>query len=393
MAEKPGSVAIYGLSTEGYAIACALASLKRSTIIIDENLHMAMELKPEVASAYPSVKTLIEGEPLLALKSVDTSLSQSEYIFFTPKIRRPSSEVETEIGARLKEVSKYISKGSTLIYGLPTGIGGNLSVLSVIEKVSGLKLGDDFDYVYAPLTPGEKRLSVLGTMMTKRQKRLLEFLASISIKAPTPLSLSSAELLYSKSVSSKYVTIASEFEFQKKMMSREERSKMKKTTFKEFYVDDLCENLLDLKLLVSSVETGEPILYLASGSLKSVDGYIRYLIDELRSILRDKELKASKTRVMLVWTRDEFEMRGDKGHVIDDLVERLHDYIGDIMNVNMFEASAAQGLPLSAEKTNVIIACSQLDFKTLTSGASKLRAFSDNILLLKANLLVERFQR
>ncbi len=390
MTEKSTSVAIYGLSTEGYSIACALASMKRSTVIIDENLHMAMELKPEVASTYSSVKALVEGEPLLALKSVDASVSQSEYVFFAPKIRRSSSEAEAEIGGRLKDVARYISKGSILIYGLPTGIGGNLSILSVIEKVSGLKPGDDFEYLYAPLSPAGKALSVLGAMTSKLQKRTLEFLTSISMKPPAPVSISTAELLHSKSVISKYLSITSEFEFQKKMGS-EKRPRAKKTAFKEYYVDDLCENLLDLRLLVTSVETGEPILYLASGCLKSAEGYVRFLVDEIRNVLKEKELKASKSRIILVWTRDEFGIRGDKGQMIDDLVERLHDYIGDIVNVNLSDGSTATNLPLSTEKTNVIITCSRLDFKSLTSGTSKLRAFSNNNLLLKANLSVERF--
>ena len=53
-------------------------------------------------------------------------------------------------------------------------------------------------------------------------------------------------------------------------------------------------------------------MYLINGSMKGLDGYIKRLIDETRLILKKNELKASRTKILLLWTLDQHEMKGEK---------------------------------------------------------------------------------
>ena len=58
-------VVVYGLSTEGYSIACQMAIKGADVFIVDESAHMAISLKSEIAKTYPNVASLKEDEPLL----------------------------------------------------------------------------------------------------------------------------------------------------------------------------------------------------------------------------------------------------------------------------------------------------------------------------------------
>jgi UDP-N-acetylmuramoylalanine-D-glutamate ligase len=62
---------IYGLSTEGYRIASSLAIRGMKVSLVDEASRMAITLKPEIASSYPNVSSLMDDEPLLELEPID----------------------------------------------------------------------------------------------------------------------------------------------------------------------------------------------------------------------------------------------------------------------------------------------------------------------------------
>ena len=50
------SVAVYGLSTEGYRIASSIAINGSKVSLIDESVRMAILLKPDIARTYPNVE-------------------------------------------------------------------------------------------------------------------------------------------------------------------------------------------------------------------------------------------------------------------------------------------------------------------------------------------------
>ena len=83
----------------------------------------------------------------------------------------------------------------------------------------------------------------------------------------------------------------------------------------------MTNGLYDLRSLGTSIEGAGTMMYLVNGSIKGIDGYVKRLIDEIRSTLKKNELKASRTKVVLLWTLDSYEMRGDKVEMLNSLLQ------------------------------------------------------------------------
>ena len=115
-----------------------------------------------------------------------------------------------------------------------------------------------------------------------------------------------------------------------------------------------------------------------NGSLKGVDGYIKKLIDEIRLVLKRNELKASRTKILLLWSLDAYEMKGEKHEKLSELETKLKDYIGDVESIQNPQDIFAN------DKTIIIVACSELDYKSI----SKIKKDNDYI-IIKANPLCE----
>ena len=79
-------VVIYGLSTEGYSLACQIALNGGDVQIIDESTPSAISIKQDIAKSYPSVQALKDDEPLLAMTSIDAAISKAQVLVFAPRI-------------------------------------------------------------------------------------------------------------------------------------------------------------------------------------------------------------------------------------------------------------------------------------------------------------------
>ena len=78
------------------------------------------------------------------------------------------------------------------------------------------------------------------------------------------------------------------------------------------------------------------------------------MVDETRSQLKTREIKASRTKVTILWTIDNHEIRGDKTIIRELLESKLRDYIAEV------EIQEAENyVPNSLN--NIIIACSNFD--------------------------------
>ena len=69
-------VVVYGLSTEGYSLACKMAMKGVDVHIIDESNASAISLKSETAKTYPSVESFKADEPLLSMQPIDVAFYQ-----------------------------------------------------------------------------------------------------------------------------------------------------------------------------------------------------------------------------------------------------------------------------------------------------------------------------
>lgn len=369
-------VVVYGLSTEGYEIACQMAIKGSNVFIIDESSQSAISLKAEIAKTYPNVSSLKEDEPLLAMEPIDVAVSKSQYLFFAPRIRKTGQETKTEVHSKFKDVASSLKKGSSVIYTLPTGIGGNAENVSLLEHVTGLEVGKSVHYYYYPLGGGNPAPKIIGSYGGKKDAALGALLGN---KKEIPfVGIPSSEHFHAINVLSRFSSLCSIIEVCKFAQDDNSKADLQSDDFQNIFLDDMVNGLYDLRSLGTSFEGANTLMYIINGSLKGIDGYIKRLIDEIRSTLKKNDLKASRTKIAISWSLDQHEMRGDKIEMLQNLITKLRDYIGDV------EAHDDPNLDLfHNDKTTILVICSKSDFESL-------RKKQDNdLIIIKANPLCE----
>ncbi|HVD07563.1 MAG TPA: hypothetical protein VNB67_03885, partial [Nitrososphaeraceae archaeon] len=120
-----------------------------------------------------------------------------------------------------------------------------------------------------------------------------------------------------------------------------------------------------------------PLTLLVKGNIATVDNYIKHLTEQIKIILKRFELKASKTKVIISWTFDPNEMRGDRLEIISRLESRLKDYVGDV------ERSDSIFDFYSSEKKLIVLSCSKTDFEKLNKNNP-----NSEIIIVKATPLL-----
>ena len=374
-------VVVYGLSTEGYALASQMAIKGADVYIIDESTPSAISLKAEIAKTYPNVSSLKEDEPLLSMEPIDVAISKSQYLFFTPRIRKTGQDIKTEIHSKFKDAVTSLKKNSSVIFTLPTGFGGNNENISLLEHVTGFQTGKNISYFYYPLEDLNQQPKIIGSFNGKEDS-VLSGLLTTSKKEKSFVALSSSEHFHAIDVLSRFSSLCSVLEVCKYAQDKITKNDLSSNDFQEIFLDNMINSLFDLKSLGSSFEGSNSLMYLINGSVKGIDGYIKRLIDEIRGTLKKNDLKASRTKIALSWTLDQHAMRGDKIEMLQNLTSRLRDYIGDVEayedpDFNLFHS----------DKTTIIVACSQSDFDNIEKTKK-----DSNLIIVKANPLCETLQ-
>jgi len=374
-------VVVYGLSTEGYAIASQMAIKGADVFIIDESTPSAISLKAEIAKTYPNVSSLKEDEPLLAMEPIDVAISKAQYLFFTPRIRKTGQDIKTEIHSKFKDAVTSLKKNSSVIFTLATGFGGNNENISLLEHVTGLKAGKNISYFYYPLEDLNQQPKIIGSFNGK-EDLVLSNLLTVNKKEKKFVAISSSEHFHAIDTLSRFSSLCSILEVCKYAHDEITKNDLSSNDFQEIFLDNMINGLFDLKALGSSFEGSNSLMYLINGSVKGIDGYIKRLIDEIRGTLKKNDLKASRTKIALSWTLDQHAMRGDKIEMLQNLTSRLRDYIGDVEayedpDFNLFHS----------DKTTIIVACSQSDFDNIEKTKK-----DSNLIIVKANPLCETLQ-
>jgi hypothetical protein len=374
-------IVVYGLSTEGYAIACQMAMKGADVYIIDESNPSAISLKAEIAKIYPNVTSLKEDEPLLAMEPIDVAISKAQYLFFTPRVRKTGQDIKTEVHSKFKDATSSLKKNSSVVYTLPTGFGGNNENISLLEHVTGLEIGKQISYFYYPLEDLTQQPKTIGSFNGKEDQKLAELLAT-GKKEKKFVAISSSEHFHAINVLSRFSSLCSILEVCKYAQDDITKNDLSSDDFQEIFLDDMVTGLYDLKSLGSSFEGANTLMYLINGSVKGIDGYIKRLIDEIRATLKKNDLKASRTKIAISWTLDQHAMRGDKIEMLQNLTSRLRDYIGDV------EAYEDPHLDLfHSDKTTIVVACSKSDFENIEKNKK-----DSSLIIVKANPLCETIQ-
>ena len=368
-------VAMYGLTSEAYRVAATLVDRAQVTIV-DETLQMAMDIDPAFMKKNPNLQEVMAEEPLLSFKPLEQVLGEAQVVFFTPRLRRPSDETLVEAGSKLRDLARYLSKGVTLVNSLPTGPGGNSDNIMLTEKQTGLQVGSTLTYSYMPLRPGEFKPAVVSAagLAEKGALQTLGF-------TPNSQNVFSAELEYASSVMETAVASVTEIELARR--AREAKVTLQRSS--GVYMDEFSKYLYELKAIQASEETGESISYLAGATLKSFDNYIRYAVDETREVLKEKQLKASRTKISLIWNLDKYEMRGERLQVAESIQQRLRDYVTDVDLVSRSKGRGGAEL-LDPLKHNVVIVCSKEDWDLMKQAKREQRSVETTVLLATPSL-------
>jgi len=369
-------VVFYGLSTEGYYLASQMVINGAEVRIIDESSSSAILLNPEIAKTYPNVKSLREDEPLLSMEPSNIAISKAEYLFFTPRIRKTGDDLKTEINSKFKAAIGGLKEGTSIINCLPTGFNGNNDNISFLKHITGFEAGKSISYFYFPVQDLNKIPEVVGSLKKTSEKKVLSLL-KIDKKERKLVDISSAEYLHAINTIQRFSSLCSILEVCK-FVKNDTKHSVLFNNFRNIYLDDMITGLYDLRTLGSSFESSQTLMYLINGSVRGITGYIKRLIDAIRITLKKNELKAARTKIVLSWTLDANEMRGDRIEILNTIASKLRDYIGDI------ETSAGAADLFQHDKTTIIIACSNFDYNEIMKSQKE-----EDIFVIKANPLCE----
>jgi len=369
-------VVFFGLSTEGYSLASQMVINGADVQIIDESNATAISLKPETAKTYTNVTSLREDEPLLGMEPSNVAISKAKYLFFTPRIRKTGQDLKTEVNSKFKDAMGALQKNSSVINCLATGFGGNNENISLLKHITGFEVGKSISYFYFPLHDLNKTPEAIGSLKKTDEKNLLSLL-KIDKKEKKFVNISSAEYLHAINTIQRFSCLCSILEVCK-FVKNDTKHTALFNDFKNIYLDDMVTGLYDLHMLGSSFESAQTLMYLINGSVRGISGYIKRLIDTIRITLKKNDLKASKTKIVLSWTLDANEMRGDKIEMLNTIASKLRDYIGDI------ETSTGSVDLFHHDKVTIVVACSSSDYKAINEIEK-----GKDIFVIKANPLCE----
>jgi len=369
-------IVFFGLSTEGYSLANQMVINGADVQIIDESNATAISLKPETAKTYTNVISLREDEPLLGMEPSNVAISKAKYLFFTPRIRKIGQDLKTEVNSKFKDAVAELKKGSSVINCLPTGFNGNNENISLLKHITGFEAGKLISYFYFPIHDLNKIPEAIGSLKKPDEKNLLSLL-KIDKKEKKFVDISLAEYLHAINTIQRFSSLCSILEVCK-FVKTDTKHTVLFNDFKNIYLDDMITGLYDLHMLGSSFESAQTLMYLINGSIRGISGYIKRLIDAIRITLKKNELKASKTKIVLSWTLDTNEMRGDKIEMLNNIASKLRDYIGDV------ETSTGSLELFHHDKVTIVVACSDSDYKEINESQK-----GEDVFVIKANPLCE----
>ena len=372
-------VVVFGLSTEGYNIACKMALNGADVQIIDESTPSAISIKKDIAKTYPTVQAIKDDEPLLSMTPIDVAISKAQFLFFVPILRKTGQDSKIEITSKFKEAVANLKKGSSLVYCLGTGFGGNSENMSLLEHVTGNKVGKNISYYYYPLSPNNELPDYVGANSIKSDEKLQSLLSNE--EKLEFIGIPSSEYFHAINILKQFSVLTSILEICKFAKDKVSKSDLTTNELGEIFLDNMINGLFDLRSLSLSFEGANTLMYIINGSVKGIDSYIKRLIDEIRLVLKKNDLKASRTKILLLWTLDQHQMKGDKIEILQTLITKLQDYIGDVESIespfDFFEN----------EKTTIVVACSKSDYEYAQKNNK-----DNELIVIKANPLCELSQ-
>ena len=132
---------------------------------------------------------------------MDVAIKMASYVFFCPKVRKTGQDVRADISSKLREVVRSIGQGTSIVFTLPTGVGGNTENIALIEHLTGFVVGTDIYYYYMPITSlselSQPDLLVGSSSTNRKDPNLLELIHDLPEKEDSNIvDIYSAELAH-----------------------------------------------------------------------------------------------------------------------------------------------------------------------------------------------------
>jgi hypothetical protein len=345
-------------------------------------------LTDKIVKEYPNIAFLMEEELLLNLEPFDKSISNAPIIFFVPRIRKTNYDVKNDIIPKFKEIISNLKKNTSIVFNIPLGIGGNTEIISLIEHLSGFIVGNEIYYYYNPLDKIKTKEIIIGSYQQKNDpyfNSTINLIYKRDLQELKIVSILSSELLYTINIVNKYSNQTSINEITKLNRQKEIRAEISQNNIEPIYFDDIVNGLFDLRILSLSLTNSSSLGYIVNGTIRSIEGFVKSLVEEIRSQLKEREIKASRTRVTIFWTIDNNEIRGEKTIMRESVRSKLMDYIAEveIQDIENFIPNMI---------TNIIIACSREDYKKILLRMDRNHHRNYKIIVVSANTFFDTIE-
>lgn len=387
--EEYKNIVIYGLSSEAYEIAKKILRSYRTVTIIDENSKLGIVLTQDIVKEYSNIELLMNEELLLNLQPIEKAINNAPIIFFVPRIRKTNNDVKSEIVLKFKEILTYLKKNTSLVFNIPIGINGNNEIISLIEHQTGYSVGIDIFYYYNPIHKnftneeiciGSFQYPEIDSYFNTLIKLIFNNESKKNIQIQTIIA---CELTYAINIINYYSKLITINETTKLSKIKETKNKVElfSNISEPIYFDQITNGLFDLKSISVSLPSSSPLVYILNGMIRSIEGFIKSIIEETRRILKEREIKASRTKVTIYWSIDKNEIRGDKIAIRELLEVKLRDYFAEveIIENDNFVPSMS---------TDIIITCSKYNYENILSSLTKnLHHHNSKIIIISANTI------
>lgn len=378
------TMSIFGMSTEGYAIARQAAIGGATVFIIDESNLAAILLNAEIARTYPDISTLQEDEPILSFIALQEAVSKSSYLFFAPRIRTQPHNTRASMQSLFKDAVESVGTGSSVVFCVPAGVGDNSEYISVLQHCTGLEIGLEVSYYYYPLETDRRTPKIIGTSDGKPNPDLARMLSFSPESADAPAfdTLAVSEYAHALNVMSRFAQKSPAVEFGQFVPDEIKPNLAKDDRVGQLYMDGMIGGLLDMHLLELSVGGTKSMRRLAAMYAKVIDSYITRLVERTKQFIREAGMRTTKTKMIILWSFDPHLLRGDRNTMSSVLKERLHDWLAD---VDVF--SVLPRTVFTSETPTAILPCTPDDFEA----ALQAKKERPDLLVIKATPLYEVF--
>lgn len=376
------TLAVFGMSTEGYEIARRAAVNGASVFIVDESNLTAILLNAEIARTYPDISTLQEDEPIMSFIPLQEAVSKSDLLFFAPRIRTQAHNIKANTQSLFKDAVESVKVGASVVFCVPVGIGGNSEYISILQHETGLEMGSEVLYYYYPIEDGRNPPKMIGSADTKQNPALCALL-----RPPEPAgeasdfsTLAVSEYSHAMDVISRFAQISTAVEFGQFVPDEIKRNIAEDPRVGDLYIDGMIGGMLDLRLLELSLVHTKPLQRLASLYGKIIDSYVTRFVERIRQIVRRSGMRTTKTKMIVLWSFDPHLLRGDRNMMMQILIERLRDWLADVE----FSSEMPRGI-LASDLPIAILPCTSRDFET----ALRAQKEKPTLLVIKATPLCD----